>query len=95
MGGFNLSICVVGYSLPSYDEYARQAFYRMFLNYEDQPNLEFQGRKKTPIQILDYNPTDKSGADIRSRYCFADWSRTKLNLDGLNESTIEWLFNED
>ena len=95
MGGLNLSICVVGYSLPTYDEYARQAFYRMFLNYKDQPNLEFQGRKKTPIRILDYNPTDKSGADIRGRYRFTDWSRTELNLEGLNESTIEWLFNED
>lgn len=46
MVGFNLSICVVGYSLPTYDEYVRQAFYRMFLNYKDQPNLEFQGRKR-------------------------------------------------
>ncbi len=95
MGGFNLSICVVGYSLPTYDEYARQAFYRMFLNYKDQPDLESQGKKKTPIRILDYNPTDKSGEDIRGRYRFADWSRTELNLDGLNESTIDWLFNEE
>ena len=95
MGRFNLSICVVGYSLPTYDEYVRQAFYSMFLNYKDQPNLEFQGRKKTPIRILDYNPTDTSGANIRSRYRFADWSRTELNLDGLNESTIDWLFNEE
>ena len=95
MGGFSFSICVVGYSLPTYDEYARQAFYRMFLNYKNQPNFEFLGRKKTPIRILDYNPTDRSGADIRGRYRFADWSQTELNLDGLNESTIEWLFNEE
>ena len=93
MGEFNLSICVVGYSLPTYDEYARQAFYSMFSNYTAyEPNLEFRGKRKTPIRILDYNTKDKSGADIRSRYRFADWSRTELNLDGLNESTIEWLF---
>ena len=93
MGGLNLSICVVGYSLPTYDEYVRQAFYSMFSNYTAyEPNLEFQGREKTPIRILDYNPTDRDGANIQSRYRFADWSRTELNLGGLNESTIEWLF---
>ena len=86
-GGLNLSICVVGYSLPKYDEYARQALYRVFSNYVSyEPELEFQGRKKTPIRILDRNP------DIRRRYRFADWSRAELNLEGLKESTVEWLF---
>ena len=91
-GEFNLSICVVGYSLPAYDEYARQALYRVFSNYQCfQPELEFQGRGKTPIRILDSN-CDKSGTDIRRRYRFADWNRTEVNLDGLTESTVEWLF---
>lgn len=93
-GGYNLSICVVGYSLPAYDEYARQAFYSMFTNYTGfEWDLELDGRKKTPIRILDYSPQDRSGAEIRSRYRFADWNRTELNLDGFNENTIEWLFS--
>ena len=64
----------------------------MFSNYTGwTPDLELEGRKKTPIRILDFAPADDSGADIRSRYRFADWSRTELRLDGFNESTVEWL----
>ncbi len=91
-GGLNLSIGVVGYSLPPHDEYARQVLYHVFSNYTGYtPDLEFEGRKKTPIRILDSAPADDSGADIRSRYRFADWSRTELNLKGFDESTVEWL----
>ena len=91
-GGLNLSIGVVGYSLPTMDEYARQALFHLFSNYTGyEPNHQFMGRKKTPIRILDSAPTGDSGAIIRSRYCFADWSRTDLSLEGFNESTLEWL----
>ena len=91
-GGLNLSIGVVGYSLPLNDEYARQVLYHVFSNYTGyEPDLEFESRKKTPIRILDSAPQGDSGADIRNRYRFADWSKTDLRLDGLTESTVEWL----
>ena len=91
-GGLNLSIGVVGYSLPTFDEYARQALYGLFSNYTGyEPDLEFMGRTKAPIRILDSAFPRDSGADIRTRYRFADWSRTELKLDGFNESTCEWL----
>ena len=93
-GGWNLSLAVVGYSLPGDDEYARQMLFHMFSNYtEYEPDLEFMGRKKTPIRILDFAPRGESGARIRSRYRFADWSRTELNLDGFSRETINWLFS--
>lgn len=95
-GQLNLSLGVVGYSLPTYDEYARQTLFHVFSNYTgydltqqfENPNL-----KKDPIRILDYRPPGDSGADIRTRYRFADWSQTKLRLDGLNKSTIKWLLD--
>jgi hypothetical protein len=91
-GGLNLSVGVVGYSLPLYDAYARQGLYHVFSNYTGyEPDLEFDGRRKTPIRILDCRPDGDSGADIRSRYRFADWRRTDLRLDGLNEKSLEWL----
>ena len=91
-GGLNLSLGVIGYSLPAPDEYARQALYHLFRNYTGyEPDLEFFGRKKTPIRILDSAPSGDSGTDIRSRYRFADWSRTDLRLDGFNETTLEWV----
>ena len=91
-GGLNLSIGVIGYSLPPIDEYARQGLYHLFSNYTGyEPDLEFLGRKKTQIRILDWAPHGDSGADIRDRYRFADWSRTDLRLEGLTDATIEWL----
>ena len=91
-GGLNLSVGVVGYSLPPYDVYARQGLYHVFSNYTGyEPDLEFDGRRKTPIRILDCRPDGDSGADIRSRYRFADWRRTDLRLDGFNEKSLEWL----
>ena len=93
-GGLNLSICVVGYSIPPADGYVRQALYSLFSNYTGyEPDLEFMGRTKTPIRILDAASPDDSGTDIRARYRFADWSRTELRLDGFTESTLDWLLN--
>ncbi len=91
-GGFNLSLGVVGYSLPEADQYARQAMYYLFNNYLGfEPDLEIMGNRKAPIRILDSAPVGDSGIDIRGRYRFADWSRTDLNLNGFNEDTLEWL----
>ena len=93
-GGLNLSVGVVGYSLPPIDEYARQALYALFSNYaRHEPDLSFMGRKKTPVRILDFDREGDSGAEIRSRYRFADWSRTDLRLDGFNELTCDWLLS--
>lgn len=91
-GGLNLALAVVGYSLPPYDVYARQALYHVFCNYTGyEPDLEFNGQKKRKVRILDYRPDTDSGADIRDRYRFADWRRTDLRLDGFNEDSLEWL----
>ena len=94
VGQWNLSLGVVGYALPTYDEYARQVLFHVFSNYTGL-NLarEFENPelKKAPIRILDYRPQGDSGADIQTRYRFADWSQTELRLDGFNKSTVEWL----
>jgi hypothetical protein len=91
-GSLNLGLAVVGYSLPPYDMYARQALYRVFRNYtECEPDYEFDGRKKQTVRILDYRPEGDSGADIRASYRFADWSRTDLCLQGFSEESLEWL----
>jgi len=91
-GGLNLSLAVVGYSLPPHDVYARQGLYDVFSNYTGyEPDLAFQSRRKTRTRILDCRPDSDSGADIRTRYRFADWRRTDLRLDGFNEKSLEWL----
>ena len=40
-GGLHLSLCIIGYSLPKYDEYAMQAIYHVARNYQYfEPELE-------------------------------------------------------
>ncbi len=91
-GGFSLSLGVIGYSLPSYDTYARQALFHVFSNYAGfEPDLEVEGRRKTKIRILVYMQDADSEASLRARYRFADWSRTEMCVKGFNEKTVDWL----
>jgi hypothetical protein len=90
-GGLQLSLGVLGYSLPPYDAYSRQALYHVFMNYTGyEPDLEFDGRRKTKIRILDYRPDASSAAELQARYRFADPNRTEMRLDGFNEESIDW-----
>jgi hypothetical protein len=90
-GGMNLGFGVVGYSLPCYDDYARQTIYKIARNYQDyEPDLVLEGRMKRPVRILDYRLTDNTKAELQSRYRFLHAKRTQYWFDGLSEAGIEW-----
>ncbi|WP_075109844.1 SIR2 family protein [Halofilum ochraceum] len=94
LGGLNRSLSVIGYSLPPYDEYAKQVLYHIFSNFtEVEPDLELAGRKKGPARILDYDPSDKNDAEIRDRYRFVNWDRTEICLDGFSAASMDWILN--
>ncbi len=91
-GGLNFGVGVVGYSLPPYDEYARQALYHLMRNYtEYEFDLEMMGLTKGPAKILDYSPPGSSDWRIRRNYSFMNWERCELNTSGLNLESIDWL----
>ena len=93
-GGLNLGLGVIGYSLPLYDEYARQAFYFLINNYTQvEPELELGGVKKKSVKILDYFNKQDSGWKIRKQYSFVNWQRCEVNGTGLNRKSIEWFFS--
>jgi hypothetical protein len=82
---------VIGYSLPDYDDYARQTIYKFSKNYQGyEPDFELDGRVKRPVRILDYRPTDSEKADLRTRYQFMDAKRTEYWYDGISNEGIEW-----
>jgi len=94
-GGLNLSLCVVGYSLPHYDKYALQVLYHIFSNYSGyEPNLTFKGKKKTNIRILDYKKDKKAAQGLKDNYRFADPKKTEFCFGGFNPDTVQWLFQE-
>jgi hypothetical protein len=91
-GGLHLSLCIIGYSLPKYDEYAMQAIYHVARNYQYfEPNLRHRGRKKTKVRIIDFQPTRRGIAGFRRRYHFLNWRRTEARFDGFNEESVDWL----
>ena len=91
-GGLNYGLGIIGYSLPSYDEYARQALYHLIRNYteHDYESVVF-GRKKGPAKIIDYVKPGSSDWMIRKNYSFMNWSRTRLNTNGFSIESIDWL----
>lgn len=93
-GGLSLSLGLIGYSLPSYDFYARQVLYHMYKNYTDyEPNLEHAGRRKTKFRILDMQSNKAQAAKFKKRYQFVDPDRTEIRFDGLNEESVDWLLS--
>ena len=90
-GGLNLSVGVIGYSLPKYDFYARQVIYSIYRNYIGyEPNIKIFGRNKTKFRILDYGPNKDAVAELLASYRFIDPDRTEMRLDGLNEDSANW-----
>ena len=90
-GGLQLGFGVIGYSLPDYDDYARQAIYKFSQNYQGYaPDFELDGRIKQPVRILDYRPNDSNKTDLRTSYRFMDTKRTEYWYDGLSDEAIEW-----
>lgn len=91
-GGLNFGLGVVGYSLPHYDEYARQALYHLMRNYtEYEFDIEMMGLKKSPVRILDYSKPGSSNWQIRKNYSFMNWERCEINTSGLTVDAIDWL----
>jgi hypothetical protein len=90
-GGLFLNFGIIGYSLPDYDDYARQAIYEMGRNYREfVPNLELGGRRKQPFRILDYKTNNTAKASLRKRYKFLGEKQTEYWYDGLSRDAIEW-----
>lgn len=91
-GGLNLSLGIIGYSLPAYDSYARQAIYHIVRNFtEVEPNLSFGERSKTRLRILDYRPTPAAVEELRIHYRFVDWEQAEVRLDGFSEDSADWI----
>jgi len=92
-GGLNLSICIVGYSLPYYDKYVRQLFYNIFTSFTNyEPDLKLAGQQKTKIKILDFSSDKRAKIKFKKQYQFAVKDKVEYCFEGLNENSIDWLF---
>jgi hypothetical protein len=93
MGGLNLSLAIIGYSLPVYDEYIRQVLYYVTRNFtEFEPDLSFEGNTKSMVRVLDHRSTLAEVDKLRSRYRFVNPDRCEFWLEGFSEEGVDWLF---
>jgi len=90
-GGMNLGVNVIGYSLPDHDEYAKQALFRVFRNYQDSwwADEFLQGRQKEKVIFVDFLEEGPRRTALRSRYGFLDEDKTQFVWTGFDESAVE------
>ena len=91
-GGWNLGLNIIGYSLPDYDDYAQQALYHISRNYtEFGRELEFEGRTKGPVRLLNYWSDESGRMALIQRYRFLNPERVAYWGQGFSQDAIAWL----
>ena len=92
-GLYDTRCVIIGFSLPSHDEYIRQPLYyfiRNFQGYED-PYIG----KKSKLKIIDFKKTVKEIDEFKSNFRFVDENKTDYYLDGFNKDAIDVIFSKD
>lgn len=94
-GGMNLGMAIVGYSLPSQDEYAQQVVYEMVTNYQQ----SWWGKEvlpsmppKSPVAVVDLQSDESAIEGFRKRYPFMDWTRANEYYSGLDTTSLDLIF---
>jgi hypothetical protein len=92
-GLLNFGMAIIGFSMPSQDEYAKQIMYRLVRNYQTYRWGESDfGLRKSPLAIVDYFPDDAAEARFRERYRFVDWSRASVDGGGFTLASLDSIF---
>jgi len=90
VGSLNGTLAIIGYSLPPYDEYVRQALYsavRNFQHYDTGTIIP-----KTTMRVVDYRPTEIARQEFLDTYRFVEWDRVDTYFGGFDSKAIEILF---
>lgn len=91
-GVLNFSMAIIGFSLPSQDDYARQIIYRLVKNYQSTYwEEDVWVHKKTPLVLVDFRKSAEEEQEFRHRYAFVDWDRAETYFDGFDEEALELL----
>jgi hypothetical protein len=94
-GILNFGLSIIGYSLPSQDEYARQVLHAIVTNYQRAHwDDGIAGLKKQPLVIVDRCRDAQAVADFKLRYRFINWDRAILCPGGLDDDAIDRVFAE-
>jgi hypothetical protein len=90
IGSTNGTLAIIGYSLPAYDEYVRQALYAAVRNFQHHDTGDLV--PKTKLKLVDYQQTPKGQDLYRATYRFVDWARAETHFEGFSSDAIRMLF---
>lgn len=94
-GGYNnFGMAIVGFSLPSHDDYALQILYEIVTNYQryNWDGKDF-GVPKTPLSITDFFSDKDAEEGFHNRYRFVDLSRAQINGEGFGINSLDSIFS--
>ena len=95
IGGHNLGLSVVGFSLPEHDEYIRIVLYQMLSNYASWwDDLMLGDLLKDYARFVDYRPTPEKQEEYQRRYSFAAPARSRFHFGGFDLDAIDFLFDQ-
>ena len=89
-GSWARKLVIIGFSMPSHDEYVQQGMYSLVRNFQ-----HVKLGKRTPkskLKMIDFRRTKKAIADYKRTYGFVDWRSADLLLDGFNSDALSFLF---
>lgn len=96
MGGYNLGVSVIGFSLPQHDHYLRIGLYQIMSNYESWWNDKLYGDfLKDYIRFIDFCPSSERADQYFERYQFVKKEYSKFYFSGFDDGAIDFLFNQN
>lgn len=92
IGSLETSFGIIGYSLPKYDEYARQLLYNISRNYFAGPRQPFPpGPHKREVRVIDFQQIPRRSDFQNKTYRFLGSKRAAFRFDGFNDASAKWL----
>jgi hypothetical protein len=91
IGSLENRVVVIGFSLPSHDEYIRQPLYHLINNFQcfqDNTGLT----KKVNLKMIDYKKTEVDVKKYKKTYRFVDSRKTDYYFDGFNPKALRVIF---
>lgn len=92
-GWLNSSLAVIGYSVPSHDEYLRQVIYSIITLFQD-ADYAVGDRIKKPLMIVQRPSGEDEKAQLIKAYRFADPAKTTFDWEGFRAELLPEMFRD-
>ena len=89
MGSFDDRVSIIGFSLPSHDEYIRQPLYQLIRNFQ-----HFKSTNKYDLKMIDYKKNQKDIREYKRKYRFVNPRKTNYHFDGFNQNALDLIFKD-